>query len=135
AVIGAGMGGFSAAVEGILASPSAWLLTRERVSPAFFFSYTFIPLSSIAFPHIAIFCLTARRMAQFKRTVILSPLCLMAVWGPRVFLGVMANRATDVPALQEKIDARRTLAAEGSRLPAGERAALQQQVGGGGRLL
>ena len=42
------------------------LLTRERVSPLFFFSYTFIPLSTIAFPHITIFCLTARRMAQFN---------------------------------------------------------------------
>src|SRR5437764_4273396 len=44
AVISAGMGGFRSAVEGMLASPSAPLLTRERVSPLFFFSYTFIPL-------------------------------------------------------------------------------------------
>ena len=47
----------------MLASPAtAPLLTRERVSPLYFFSYTFIPLSSIAFPHIGIFCLTARRL-------------------------------------------------------------------------
>ena len=60
-VIGAGMGGFRAAMESMLASPStAPLLTRERISPLYFFSYTFIPLSSIAFPHIGIFCLTAR---------------------------------------------------------------------------
>ena len=46
-----GMGGFGAAIAGMLASPSlAPLLTRERVSPLYFFSYTFIPLSSIAFP-------------------------------------------------------------------------------------
>jgi solute:Na+ symporter, SSS family len=128
-VIAFGMGGFRAAAEALLASPAtAPLLTRERVSPAFFFSYTFIPLSSIAFPHIAIFCLTARRMAQFKKTVVLYPLCLMAVWVPSVFLGVMANRATDVPALQEKIEARRTLATEGPRLPAEDRAALQQKA-------
>ena len=44
----------------MLAVPAtAPLLTRERVSPWYFFSYTFIPLSSIAFPHIGIFCLTA----------------------------------------------------------------------------
>ena len=50
------------------ASPStAPLLTRERVSPLYFFSYTFIPLSSIAFPHIGIFCLTARRLAHFQQ--------------------------------------------------------------------
>ena len=61
AVIAAGMGGFRQAVESMLASPAtAPLLTRERVSPLYFFSYTFIPLSSIAFPHIGIFCLTAR---------------------------------------------------------------------------
>ena len=48
--IAAGMGGFRGAVESMLATPStAPLLTRERVSPLYFFSYTFIPLSSIAF--------------------------------------------------------------------------------------
>src|SRR5262249_35912637 len=123
AVIGFGMGGFRTAAEALLASPAtAPLLTRERVSPAFFFSDTLLPLSSIHFSPIAILCLAARRMAQFKRTVVPYPLCLMAVWVPSVFLGVMANRATDVPALQEKIDARRTLPREGSRLPPEERA-------------
>ena len=67
----------------MLASPSqAPLLTRERVSPLYFFSYTFIPLSSIAFPHIGIFCLTARKLSHFRRTVVLYPLCM--------------SRATDV---------------------------------------
>ena len=70
AVIAAGMGGFRSAMEAMLASPAtAPLLTRERVSPLYFFSYTFIPLSSIAFPHIGIFCLTARRLAHFRKTV------------------------------------------------------------------
>jgi solute:Na+ symporter, SSS family len=129
-VIGSGMGGFTAAAEALLASPStAPLLTRERVSPAFFFSYTFIPLSSIAFPHIAIFCLTARRMAQFKRTVVLYPLCLMAVWIPSVFLGVMANRVSDVPDLEAKIEARRTLATEGAHLSQVDRDALRAKMG------
>src|SRR5688500_14675817 len=45
AVIGAGMGGFRQAMEGMLASPaSAPLLTRERFPPLQFFSYTFVPL-------------------------------------------------------------------------------------------
>ena len=53
-------------MESMLASPAtAPLLTRERISPLYFFSYTFIPLSSIAFPHIGIFCLTARRLGTF----------------------------------------------------------------------
>jgi SSS family solute:Na+ symporter len=98
AVIGAGMGGFGAAVDRMLADPAlAPLLTRERVSPRYFFSYTFIPLSAIAFPHISIFCLTAKKMSQFKRTVILYPICILAIWLPCVFLGVLANGSSAVP--------------------------------------
>ena len=33
----------------------------------YFFSYTFIPLSAIAFPHITIFCLTARKHRRSSR--------------------------------------------------------------------
>ena len=115
-VIGWGMGGFSRAVEEIAASPQSFLLTRERFSPLYFLSYSFIPLSSIAFPHITIFCLTARRMTQFRKTVILYPLCIAVIWLPCVFLGVMANRATEVPAIQEKLEAPRTLSAESATL-------------------
>ena len=128
-VIGWGMGGFSASAEALLASPASFLLTRERVSPAYFFSYTFIPLSSIAFPHITIFCLTARRMAQFRKTVVLYPLCIMAIWLPCVFLGVMANRVTDVPQIAEKIEARRTLAVQGASLTPERRDVLRARTG------
>jgi SSS family solute:Na+ symporter len=128
AVIGTGMGGFGAAAEALLASPSAYLLTRERVSPRFFFSYTFIPLSSIAFPHITIFCLTARRMSQFRKTVVFYPLCLLVLWLPCVFLGVMANRATDMPEIARKIEARKTLAEQGLSLSAAEREELQTRA-------
>lgn len=116
-VIGIGMGGFSRAVGEMQSSPAfAPLLTRERVSPAFFFSYTFIPLSSLTFPHITIFWLTARKMGQFKRTAIFYPICLMAIWLPATFLGVVANRATEVPAIRAKLEARQTLAAQGATL-------------------
>src|SRR5262249_50298251 len=67
-VIGAGMGGFSKAIQGLQSSQfTTALLTRERISPLFFLSYTFIPLSSINFPHMIIFCLTAQRMQHFKK--------------------------------------------------------------------
>jgi SSS family solute:Na+ symporter len=113
-VIGSGMGGFTGAIQSMLESPElSHLLTRERISPAYFFSYTFIPLSSIAFPHICIFCLTAKRMSYFRRTVIAYPLCIMAVWLPAVFLGVVANVASDVPGIAAKLAAR----AAGSPLP------------------
>ncbi len=78
----------------------------------------FIPLSTIAFPHITIFCLTAKRMRQFKRTVILYPLCILAIWLPCVFLGVAANSMTDVPRIASKLEARAELAAAPASMPA-----------------
>ena len=131
-VIGSGMGGFSGAVEAMAAdnSPFKPLLTRERISPYYFFSYTFIPLSAIAFPHIAIFCLTAKKMSQFKKTVILYPLCIMAIWLPCVFLGVMANRVADVPQIRAKQEARRVLATQGKTLPPEQREELREKSAG-----
>ena len=110
-VIAAGMGGFRAAVQSLAASPStAHLLTRERISALYFFSYTFIPLSTIAFPHVGIFCLTARRLGHFRKTVVLYPICLLAIWLPSVFLGVVANAAKEVPTIEAKLVARAELA-------------------------
>lgn len=130
-VIGVGMGGFRTAAQSMLASPAlAPLLTRERISPLYFFSYTFIPLSAIAFPHILIFCLTARKMAQFKKTVIFYPLCILAIWLPCVFLGVMANRVTDVPQIRAKQEARRVLATQGKTLAPEARDELREQAAG-----
>jgi SSS family solute:Na+ symporter len=135
-VIGAGMGGFKSAVAALASSPAtAPLLTRERISPYYFFSYTFIPLSAIAFPHIAIFCLTARKMAQFKKTVIFYPICIMAIWLPCVFLGVMANRVQDVPAIRAKVEARRVLATQGRTMPPEQRDQLREQSAGDDTLL
>jgi solute:Na+ symporter, SSS family len=110
-VIAAGMGGFSAAIQSLADSPStAYLLTRERISMLYFFSYTFIPLSTIAFPHVGIFCLTARRLGHFRKTVVLYPICLLAIWLPSVFLGVVANAAREVPTIEAKLSARAELA-------------------------
>ncbi|MFN2510059.1 MAG: sodium:solute symporter [Pyrinomonadaceae bacterium] len=130
-VIGVGMGGFRSAAQALQSSPAfAPLLTRERISPLYFFSYTFIPLSAIAFPHILIFCLTARKMNQFKKTVIFYPLCIMAIWLPCVFLGVMANRVTDVPRIREKQEARRVLATQGKTMAPEARDDLREKAAG-----
>jgi len=130
-VIGSGMGGFRSAMESLLASPStAPLLTRERISPLYFFSYTFIPLSSIAFPHIGIFCLTAKRLGHFKKTVALYPICMLLIWMPSVFLGVAANAAKDVPAIASKLEARTALATAGPSLEASERDRLRARASG-----
>jgi SSS family solute:Na+ symporter len=132
AVIGSGMGGFSTAVTAMEQSPAFKpLLTRERIDPFYFFSYTFIPLSAIAFPHIAIFCLTARRMVQFKKTVIFYPLCILAIWLPCVFLGVMANRVSDIPEIRAKQEARRVLASpQGRAMEPVQREELREQASG-----
>lgn len=130
-VIGAGMGGFRSAAQAIQSSPAlAPLFTRERISPLYFFSYTFIPLSAIAFPHILIFCLTARKMSQFKKTVIFYPLCIMAIWLPCVFLGVMANRVTDIPQIRAKQEARRVLATQGKAMAPEARDELREKAAG-----
>jgi solute:Na+ symporter, SSS family len=126
AVIGIGMGGFSTAAQALQAPTTSWLLTRERISPYYFFSYTFIPLSAIAFPHILIFCLTARKMAQFKKTVIFYPICILAIWLPCVFLGVMANRV-DIPQIREKQEARRVLATQGRTMDPEHRDELREK--------
>jgi len=130
-VVSAGMGGFSGAMESLFESPAtAPLLTRERISPLYFLSYTFIPLSSIAFPHIAIFCLTARRLAHFKKTIVFYPICMILIWLPSVFLGVVANQARAVPAIEAKLEARATLASSGAALGVEERDRLRIQAGG-----
>ncbi|MCE2513986.1 MAG: sodium:solute symporter family protein [Acidobacteria bacterium] len=129
--IGVSIGGFPAAMERLAAAPeSAPLLTREHISPRFFFSYMLIPLSSIMFPHISIFCLTARRMGQFRKTVIFYPLCILAIWLPCTFLGLAANAMTDVPGIESKLEARAELAADaGGRTPA-ETGELQRAAAG-----
>ena len=129
-VIGVGMGGFSTAAHAMQSSPLGYLLTRERISPLYFFSYTFIPLSAIAFPHILIFCLTAQKMNQFKKTVIFYPLCILAIWLPCVFLGVMSNRVVDVPQIKAKQEARRVLATQGKNMTPEQRDELREEAGG-----
>jgi SSS family solute:Na+ symporter len=130
-VIGVGMGGYRNAAQQMLSIPAlAPLMTRERISPLYFFSYTFIPLSAIAFPHILIFTLTAEKMNHFKRTVILYPLCILAIWLPCVFLGVMANRVTDVPQIRAKQEARRVLATQGKAMAPEQRDELREQAAG-----
>jgi len=130
-VVGSGMGGFRSAMEAMLASPAtAPLLTRERISPWYFFSYTFIPLSSIAFPHVSIFCMTARSVTHFKKTVVLYPICMLLIWLPSVFLGVVANQASAVPAIESKLDARAQLAAPNATMTTDDRARLRTQAAG-----
>jgi SSS family solute:Na+ symporter len=90
-LISSKLGGFGAIMERIAGDEKmSHLLARDRISPAEFFSYMFIPLSAIMFPHIAIMCMTAERITHFKKTVIFYPLCIAAIWLPCVYLGVLS---------------------------------------------
>ena len=128
-VIGNGMGGFDQAIARMAASPGlAPLLSRERIPPLAFLSYTFIPLSTMVFPHICIFCLTAKKASQFKRTVIAYPVAMASVFLPCVFLGVVANTVTDSPAIVAKQEARRMLATQGAAMSPAERDVLRAKM-------
>jgi solute:Na+ symporter, SSS family len=86
-------GGFGSYIEKIAGNPKThFLLTRERMPERYFWSYTLIPLSSIMFPHMAIMCFAARKVTAFKRTVVLYPLAIMAIWLPCIFLGVLGTQ-------------------------------------------
>ncbi|WP_394793881.1 sodium:solute symporter [Armatimonas sp.] len=90
-ILGNTLGGFDTIMAQLASKPAtATLLSRERIPPQEFFSYMFIPLSAIMFPHIAIMCMTAEKVAHFKKTVVLYPLCIAAIWLPSVYLGVVA---------------------------------------------
>jgi SSS family solute:Na+ symporter len=94
-LIAQSIGGFPAAMEKLMLPPpegvgKPYLLSRERIPMEEFFSYMFIPLSSIMFPHIAIMCMTAEKITHFKKTVIFYPICIMLIWLPSVYLGVVA---------------------------------------------
>jgi SSS family solute:Na+ symporter len=92
-------GGFGDYIRKIADSPkTSYLVTRERMSERYFWSYTLIPLSSIMFPHMAIMCFAARKVTAFKRTVVLYPLAIMAIWLPCIFLGVLGTQL--VPGLK-----------------------------------
>src|SRR5436305_9328892 len=93
-------GGFSGAVSKMTHDPSnaaaptpqgkmITLLTRERIPWQMFLSFMLIPLSSIMFPHMSMMCFTAKRVSAFKKTVVLYPLCIMAIWLPCCYLGAL----------------------------------------------
>src|SRR5205823_859461 len=152
--------GFSGTVAAIMKDPRnagalpatrpITLLTRQRIPWQVFLSFMLIPLSSIMFPHMSIMCFTARRVTAFRKTVVLYPLCIMAIWLPCVFLGALAfsqpkvteGMAAGSEALREWLAARGeaapgnvvtaelTTVLKKSKDPAA--AALWKQVAGGG---
>ena len=86
--------GFADYISKLAENPkTSYLVTREKMPPQAFWSYTLIPLSSIMFPHMAIMCFSARKVTAFRRTVVLYPLAILCIWLPCVFLGVLGAAA------------------------------------------
>ena len=106
-MIGAGMGGFGAAdrVAARVALHGAAADARARLDPRISSATRSSRCRRSRFPHIGIFCLTAKRLGHFRKTVVLYPICMLAIWLPSVFLGVVANAARDVPAIAAKLEA------------------------------
>ncbi|PYJ07341.1 MAG: hypothetical protein DME25_04105 [Verrucomicrobia bacterium] len=87
-------GGFGEYMSKLAGDPkTSFLVTREKMPPQAFWSYTFIPLSSIMFPHMAIMCFSARKVTAFRRTVVLYPIAILLIWLPCIFLGVLGAAA------------------------------------------
>ena len=112
AVVGVGMGGFGHVFSEMLDTPGqAALLTRERVSPWYFFSYTFIPLSSIAFP-------TSASSDGEEALALQADGARSRCWRS----GCRASSSASPPiapplAIKAKLDAQATIAAAGRRSP------------------
>ena len=126
AVIGAGMGGFGPAME------IAARVPRHRAAPDARADLAALLLQLHVHPAV-VDRLSAHRhllpdgagvSRHFKKTVVLYPLCMIAIWLPSVFLGVAANAARDVPAIQAKLEAQERPGLRGTRrCPAGARPA------------
>ena len=87
-------GGFGEYISKLAGDPkTSFLVTRERIPQQAFWSYTFIPLSSIMFPHMAIMCFSAAKVTAFRRTVVLYPIAILLIWLPCIFLGVLGAAA------------------------------------------
>jgi Na+/proline symporter len=69
-------------------------------------------------------------VTYFRPTVVLYPICMLFIWLPSVFLGVVASQAKALPAIEAKLEARAQLATPDATLPPDTRARLRAQASG-----
>ena len=74
-------------------------LGREKIPPAVYFSFLFIPLSVAMFPHVFQHWLTAKSASAFKLPIIMHPIFIMIVWAPCVLIGIWAS--SEISAIPE----------------------------------
>ena len=85
------MGGLGEAMRRLQAEHPEMLTLGGQIPFSKLLSYTLIPLSAGMFPHIFMHWLTARKVSTFRRSIVLYPLCVTAVWIPTVLLGMFGR--------------------------------------------
>ena len=65
-------------------------ITRTRMQPRRVSLHVHPAVPRSCFPHMAIMCLSAKHVTAFRKSVVAYPICIMLIWLPCVFLGVVA---------------------------------------------
>ena len=96
-VIVSRMGGLDQAFSRIAENRPDLLIRGELLRPMRLLTYSLIPLSAGMFPHLFMHWLTAKKLANFRLTLVAYPVCIGIVWLPAVLLGVLGT--VDFPGL------------------------------------
>ncbi len=91
------MGGASSVLERVAEAAPELLVRGDLHSKIRWATYSFIPLSAGMFPHMFMHWLSAKKVENFKLTLVAYPLFIAAVWMPPVLLGIAGN--LDFPGL------------------------------------
>ncbi len=97
AVVVSRMGGLSVVMARVQEAHPELLVRGDNFSKVRWLTYSFIPLSAGMFPHMFMHWLSAKKVENFRLTVVAYPLCIAAVWLPPVLLGIFGN--LDFPGL------------------------------------
>ena len=85
------MGGLGNAISQLQEQHADLLIRGDHFSPIRVLTYTLIPLSAGMFPHMFMHWLTARKLSNFRVTLVAYPICIAIVWVPSVLMGLVGN--------------------------------------------
>lgn len=97
AVVVSRMGGLAPVLARVQEVHPELLVRGDRFSSLRWLTYSFIPLSAGMFPHMFMHWLSAKKVENFRLTLVAYPLCIAAVWLPPVLLGTFGT--LDFPGL------------------------------------
>ena len=133
-VIGHGMGGFRAAVERCWRRRTRRRCSRGNESRRLFLQLHVYPALGDRVSAHQHLLPDGEKMGQFKRTVILYPICILAIWLPCVFLGSPRTRWR-VPRHRAEAGGAERSCQRARIYPADERTELRRQAAGDDVLL